>query len=42
MDSIDFAAAAVNAGLQSRRELAQQSRMIDMMGRIHADIFFQD
>ena len=42
MDSIDFAANAVNAGLQSRRELVQQSRVIDMMGRIHADIFFQD
>jgi len=42
MDSIDFADAAVNAGLATRRQLARQSRVIDMMGRIHADIFFQD
>jgi len=42
MDSIDFAAANVNSGLGTRRNLACESRVIDMMGRIHADIFFQD
>ena len=42
MDSIDFAAANVNSGLGTRRTLARESRVIDMMGRIHADIFFQD
>ena len=42
MDSVDFAAANANAGLATRRRLAQQSRVMDMMGRIHADIFFQD
>jgi len=26
----------------TRRNLARESRVIDMMGRIHADIFFQD
>ena len=43
MDSIDFANAAnVNSGLATRRRLTQQSQVVDMMGRIHADMFFQD
>ena len=29
-----------NSGFLSRRALTRQSRVIDMMGRIHADIFF--
>ena len=31
-----------NAGLQSRRIHARQSREFDMIGRIHGDIFFQE
>ena len=31
-----------NDGFMKRRALARESREIDMMGRIHADIFFQD
>jgi len=42
MDSVDFAAAAVNGGLAKRRALVAGSREFDMMGRLHADIFFQD
>ena len=42
MDSLNFAADAVNKGLAKRRELVTESRTFDMMGRLHADIFFQD
>jgi len=35
-------AAAVNEGLAKRRTLARQSREFDMMGRLHADLFFQE
>lgn len=31
-----------NPGLLTRRQLASESREIDMMGRLHADIFVQD
>jgi len=41
MDSIDFDDAR-NFGLVKRRSVAAQSREFDMMGRLHADIFFQD
>ena len=41
MDSVDFAN-NVNNGLVTRRRLARQSRVMDMMGCLHADIFFQD
>jgi len=41
MDSFDFIN-NVDGGLFSRRWLCSQSRVIDMMGRLHADIFFQD
>ena len=41
MDSVDFAN-NVNDGLVTRSRLARRSRVIDMMGRLHADIFFQD
>jgi len=44
MDSIEFGGnvAARNSGLVQRRSVAAQSRKFDMMGRLHADIFFQD
>ena len=43
MDSLDFEHAdAVNQGLSVRRHMTRQSRVIDMMGRIHGDIFFQE
>ena len=43
MDTVNFGdAAAVNEGLAKRRTLARQSRQFDMMGRLHADLFFQE
>ena len=42
MNAVDFAAAARNSGLYTRSRFTAQSRAVDMMGRIHADIFFQD
>jgi len=43
LDSVDFAdAAAVNEGLAKRRTFARQSQEFDMMGRLHADLFFQE
>jgi len=44
MDSIKFGGdvAARNSGLVKRRSVAAQSREFDMIGRLHADIFFQD
>jgi len=41
MDSVTFDN-NVNDGLAKRRQLARQSAVIDMMGRLHADIFFQE
>jgi len=41
MDSVDFADAAANKDLVKRRALTRGSRTFDMMGRLHADIFFQ-
>jgi len=41
MDSMDFEDEnEVNKGLAARRHIARESRVIDMMGRFHADIFF--
>ena len=40
MDSVDFADNAANDGLVKRRALGLESRTFDMMGRLHADIFF--
>jgi len=41
MDSINFENENnVNKGLAVRRRMARKSRVIDMMGRLHADIFF--
>jgi len=42
MDSVDFVDNARNSGLAKRRAIARQSPVFDMMGRIHADIFFQE
>ena len=42
MDSVNFDDAEVNDGLGKRRALVARSREFDMMGRLHADIFFQD
>mgnify|MGYP003546377608 CR=1 FL=1 len=42
MDSIEIAGADVNQGFMDRRALAATSNVLDMMGRLHADIFFQD
>jgi hypothetical protein len=33
---------AINEGFMRRRALIARSRVVDLMGRIHADIFFQD
>jgi len=44
MDSIEFDGdvGARNSGLVKRRSIAAECREFDMMGRLHADIFFQD
>jgi len=42
MNSIDFAAANRNNGLYKRSRFITESRPLDMLGRIHADMFFQD
>jgi len=44
MDSIEFGGDvdAKNSGLVKRRSIATQNREFDMMGHLHADIFFQD
>jgi len=44
MDSVDVGddPAPGNDGLMKRRSIASRSREFDMMGRLHADIFFQD
>ena len=42
MDAVDFDAGTRNSGLYTRSRLTVQSHVVDMMGRIHADMFFQD
>jgi len=42
MDAADFAAATRNDGFFKRSKMAEKSHLVDMMGRIHADIFFQE
>ena len=43
MDSVDFDNDdALNRGLVKRREFSRASTTFDMMGRLHADIFFQE
>ena len=42
MNVVDFAENARNSGLYKRSRFTVTSRAVDMMGRIHADMFFQD
>ena len=42
MESVDLADNAANDGLVKRRALGLESRTFDMMGRLHAEIIFQD
>jgi hypothetical protein len=42
MDSVDVDGADTNPGFIDRRLQASGSGIIDMMGRLHADLFFQD
>lgn len=42
MDSLDTAGDATNSGYLKRRDIAKKSRVFEMMGRLHADIIFQD
>jgi len=42
MDIVDFGAAARNRGLWNRSRFTRGSRVVDMIGRIHAVIFFQN
>jgi len=39
---VDFGEAACNKGLWNRSRFTRGSRVVDMIGRIHADIFFQN
>ena len=41
MDAVDFDAGARNSGLYKRSRFTQTDRAVDMMGRIHAGMFFQ-
>lgn len=42
MDAVDFAEAHRNAALFKRSHFTNESHVVDMMGRIHADMFFQE
>jgi len=42
MNVVDFAKAARNSGLYKRSRFTVASHVVDMMGRIHADMFFQE
>jgi len=42
MDVVDFAENARNGGLHKRSRFTHTSGVVGMMGRIHADMFFQD
>jgi len=42
MNVVDFAENARNSGLYKRSRFTVTSHAVDMMGRIHADMFFQD
>jgi hypothetical protein len=42
MDSVDFAEANRNGGLYKRASFAANSRVIDMIGRLHSDLCFQE
>ena len=40
VDSVDFGDAACNNGLYTRSRFTRSNRSVDMIGRIHANIFF--
>ena len=42
MDFVNFAEAHRNAGLTKRAAFTAESQTVDMMGRLHSDLFFQD
>jgi hypothetical protein len=42
MDAVTLAAATRNEGFFKRNQFSDKSHLIDMMGRIHADMFFQE
>ena len=42
MDAVNPVADDANMGLKARYAFTKQSRMVDMIGPIHSDIFFQD
>ena len=43
MDAVEIVdGAAANAGFVARREHIVRSRVVDMMGRLHVDLFLQD
>jgi len=42
MDAVDFAQGARNSGLYKRSRFTNESHEVDMMGRLHCDMFFQD
>jgi len=42
MDAVTFDEATRNSGVYARSRFTTESRVVDMMGRIHADMFFQD
>ena len=42
MNVVDFAEAARNSGLYKRSRFTAASHVVDMVGRIHADMFFQE
>jgi hypothetical protein len=42
MDSVSLEAKTANLGWLKRRSIMGKSKTIDMFGRLHADIFFQD
>jgi len=42
MDVVDVGADVANSGVLARCAHALKSREFDMMGRLHANIFFQD
>ena len=42
MDAVDFQEAVRNSGLYKRSRFTNLSAEVDMMGRLHSDIFFQE
>jgi len=42
MDVVDFNQAARNSGVYKQSRFNNESREVDIMGRLHCDMFFQD